>query len=87
MKKVLERELATLKKEHKRLEREHMGKFVLIHGDEVVNVFDYFETAANEGLRQFGRKPFLIRRVGENTVELPVAVVYGLTDAHPANPD
>ena len=87
MTKVLDRELATLKKEREHLEREHMGKFVLIHGDEVVNVFDDFETAANEGLRQFGRKPFLIRRVGENTIELPIAVVYGLTDVYPASPD
>lgn len=87
MTKVLERELATLKNERERLEREHMGKFVLIHGDEVVNVFDNFETAASEGLRQFGRNPFLIRRIGEDTVEVPIAVVYGLTDVHPTNPD
>ena len=78
-KKPLEAELATLERERGRLEKEHKGKFVLVHGDEVVGTYDTFATAADEGLRRFGEKPFLIRQIGSNTVELPPAVVYGLT--------
>ena len=84
---VLKRELATLKKERARLEREHMGEFVLIHGTKVVGTFDTFEKAATDGLYRFGRKPFLIRRVGANTIEIPAAVLYGLTGAYPASSD
>lgn len=83
MPKVLERELATFEKERERLEREHSGKFVLIHGDEAIGTYDSFDTAADEGLRRFGREPFLIRQVGEAPVELPTALIYGLTSANP----
>ncbi len=85
MSKVLARELATLERDRRRLEKEHMGKFVLIHGDEVVNTYDNFEAAATEGVRRFGRAPFLIRRIGKDVMELPPAVVYGLTNANPTS--
>ena len=85
MTKVLQAELATLAREKEHLEREHKGKFVLIQGDEVIDAFDAFETAADEGLNRFGRKPFLIRQIGEEAVELPPAVIYGLTRANPSN--
>jgi len=81
--KVLERELATLEKERNRLKREHAGKFVLIHGGEVIGTYDDFDKAADEGIRLFGREPFLIRQVGAKPVEIPAALVYGLTGANP----
>ena len=83
MPKVLERELATFDKERKHLEREHSGKFVLIHGDKVVGTYDDFDKAADEGIRLFGREPFLIRQVGGKPVEIPAALLYGLTSANP----
>ena len=78
----LDTELQTLKKHQAHLEQEHAGKFVLIHGHEVVNTFDSFENAAWEGRRQFGDGPFLIREIGINEIRLSPAVVYGLTRAH-----
>lgn len=83
MSKILEVELATLEKRRKHLEQEHAGKFVLIHANDVVGTYDDFEKAADEGLRQFGREPFLIRQIGQEALSLPVAVVYGLTVASP----
>ena len=83
MTKILDAELQTFEKKRKYLEREHNGKFVLIRADEIIGTYDDFEKAADEGVRQFGRKPFLIRRVGEEPLELPPAVVYGLTRAGP----
>ncbi len=83
MPKVLERELVTFEKKCKHLEREHSGKFVLIHGDEVVGTYDDFDKAADEGIRLFDREPFLIRQVGGKPVEIPAALLYGLTSANP----
>lgn len=83
MSNILERELETFEKNRKHLEEEHSGKFVLISEDKVIGTYDNFETAADEGLRQFGRTPFLIRRVGETKIELPTALLYGITGANP----
>ena len=77
--KVLKDELATYEKERKRLEKEHLGKFVLIHGDEVIDTFDNFQNAADEGLRRFGDAPFLIRQIGREEAHLSPAVIFGLT--------
>ena len=79
----LEQERATFDREREHLEKEHHGKFVLIHGSEVVDTFDTFEAAADEGLRQFEPGTFLIRRVGAERDSLPVSVVYGLSSARP----
>jgi hypothetical protein len=39
------------------------GQFVLIHGEDLVGVFETEAEAFGEGARQFGRGPFLIRQV------------------------
>lgn len=80
---VLDRELKAFENNKAHLEREHAGKFVLIHGDELIGTFDAFEAAAEEGLRRFGYEPFLVRRIGVPDPNLSVAVAYGLTDANP----
>lgn len=79
----LEREIATFEREREHLEREHLGKYALVHGDKLIDTYDDFETAADEGLKRFGDSPFLIRRVGEEKLTLSPAVLYGLTGAHP----
>ena len=40
-----------------------LGRFVLIHGDELVGVFDTDAEALVEGARRFGREAFLVRQV------------------------
>jgi hypothetical protein len=77
----LTREIATFDRERERLEREHVGKFVLIRGDEVIGTYDAFQTAADEGLRRFGNTPFLIREIGRRDYTLSPAIMYGLTIA------
>jgi hypothetical protein len=52
---VLERELATFERERKHLEREHLGKFVLVRDDQIIGTFDTFDAAAEEALRRFGQ--------------------------------
>jgi len=39
------------------------GKFILIHGAEVVGVFDAESDAIREGYERFGNVPFLVKRV------------------------
>ena len=83
MAKPLDVELKTLQKHQEELEREHAGKFVLIHGNEVIGTYDEFETAADEGLRLFGESPFLIRQLAQPPVTIPDSVLLGLTVANP----
>lgn len=39
------------------------GKFALVHGDTLVDVFGSYEDALREGYRQFGMKPFLVKQI------------------------
>ncbi|MGH7559109.1 MAG: hypothetical protein ACREMD_15280 [Gemmatimonadota bacterium] len=60
---ALEREKETYRAKRAELEP-HQGKFVLIHGDTVVDVFDTYADAIRHGYRQFGAKdPFLVKRI------------------------
>jgi hypothetical protein len=58
------------------LESQNMGKWVLIHNRELVGVYDSFEIAAENAVRQFGRGPYLIRQVGAPPITLPASVMY-----------
>ena len=60
---ALERELATYKAKLGEL-KEHEGKFVLIHGDDVLDFFSSYEDAIKEGYKRFGvADPFLVKQV------------------------
>lgn len=39
------------------------GKFVLIHGDEVIDVYDTYEDALKTGYDKYGLKPFLVKKI------------------------
>ena len=39
------------------------GKFVLIHGDDVVGTFDSYEDALNSGYERFALAPFLVKQI------------------------
>ena len=41
----------------------HEGKFVLIHDEEVVDVYDSYEDAIKEGCAKFGLTPFLVKQI------------------------
>ena len=42
---------------------QHEGKFALIHGEEVVDVFGTYEDAIKEGYSRFKFEPFLVRQI------------------------
>lgn len=58
----LERELATYRDKLPELVQ-HEGKYVLIHGDSVVDTFASYQDALRQGYRQFGLEPFLVKQI------------------------
>jgi hypothetical protein len=59
---ALEKELATYKARLGEL-KEHQGKYVLIHGDEVVDFYVAYEDAIKAGYEKFKLEPFLVKQV------------------------
>ncbi len=61
---TLEREIETYRQKLPEL-LPHKGKYVVIHGSEVVGVFDGFEDALRVGYERFGNEAFLVRKISE----------------------
>jgi hypothetical protein len=59
---ALEKELETYQAKLANM-REHEGKFVLIHGEDVVDYFSTYEDAIKAGYQRFKLEPFLVKRV------------------------
>jgi hypothetical protein len=70
---MLETELKTFKANHARLLGEHRDKFVLIKGDDVIDVFSSIDDALKRGYDLFEGEPFLVKQV------LEVEVTYNFT--------
>lgn len=64
---ALETELATYKAKLNEW-REHEGKFVLIHGTDVVEFFESYQDAIKVGYDKFKLEPFLVKQI--HTVEV-----------------
>lgn len=78
----LEKELTAYKGLQAELEARQKGKWVVIHEDKLIGVFDHFEPAAAEAVKLFGRGPYLIRQVGAGDLILPASVMYRLLPEH-----
>lgn len=59
---ALEKELATYKAKLPEL-KAHVGKYVLIQGDDVIDTFNTYEDALKEGYSKAGLAPFLVKRI------------------------
>jgi len=59
---ALERELAAYKAKLAELAANE-GKFALVHGDQVVDVFETYADAIKEGYSKFGLDPFLVKQI------------------------
>lgn len=59
---ALETELATYRAKLPEL-KEHEGKFVLIHGSDVIDTFSSYDDAIKEGYSKFGLQPFLVKQI------------------------
>lgn len=56
--------------------REHMGKWAVVRNSQLIGIFDSFEIAAAEAVRQFGSGPYLIRQIGAPPVSIPASLMY-----------
>ena len=59
------------------MEVDYFGKWVVFHDEEFIGSYDDFEDAAVAAVQQFGRGPYLIKRVGEAPHILPASALYG----------
>ena len=75
---VLETEMKTYDKQRDRLLSAHEGKYVLIHGDQVVGAYESKMDAIMLGYQKFGNVPFLVKQVLR--VEIPESFVSGFVD-------
>jgi len=62
---ALEKELERYTKMKPELLKNHKDKFVLIRGEEFIGAYDSAENAYTEGVKRFGREPFLVKKVTE----------------------
>jgi hypothetical protein len=75
-------EIAAFDARRAELERDHLGKFVVFHGGQLVGSFDNLDNAAHEAVTRFGRGPYLIRRVGDPTsMAIPTSVAFRMSSA------
>jgi hypothetical protein len=58
----LEKELATYKRLLPTL-RDQEGRFALIAGDDLLGTFDTYSDALDEGYREKGLSPFLVKKI------------------------
>jgi hypothetical protein len=63
---ALEQELATFESMKAELIKNHDGKFALIKGTEFFGSFDTPTNAYQEGINQFGKDLFLVKRISES---------------------
>ena len=78
----LSEEIAAYERMRDVLEADHFGQWVIVHDEKVFGTYDDFQEAADVAVRNFGRGPFLLRRIGEPPLTLPASVLY-----HPVNAD
>jgi len=60
---ILDREMATFRANLPELLVQHAGRFVLIHGDDVVGVWDTKDRALEEGYERFLPEAFLVKQI------------------------
>ena len=63
---VLEKEIRFFYKVKPDLVKTHQGKIALIKNEQLVNTFTTLKEAYREGIKRFGREPFLIKAVEES---------------------
>ena len=60
---ALERERETYRSRLQELTEENAGRFVLIQGGQVVDIFTDYESAIKAGYKAFGLDPFLVKKI------------------------
>ena len=67
---LLEQELKTYQEHKSDLVGKSKGKFVLIKGDQIIEVFENRFDAIRNGYERFGNVPFLVKQIRETEIPL-----------------
>ena len=79
---ILEKEFRFFQSKREEWLKNYRGKFVLIKGEEFIDVFSTFEDAYKEGVKRYGNQPFFIKKVEEEPIETLPALTLGVIHAH-----
>lgn len=73
---VLEKELETFRELLPLLKAEYEGKFALVHGGDLIDLFASYEDAIKAGYSRFDLEPFLVKQIhGLERVQLITRLV------------
>ena len=64
-KSILAEEIETYEKNKVYLLENHSGKFVLIKGDKIIDIYETKNDAIKVGIDKFGNSPFLVKKISE----------------------
>lgn len=78
----LTEEIKAYEEKRRELERDHFGKWVVVHDKEIVDFYETFQDAVTEAVDRFGAGPYLIREIGAGPVTLPASVLYNPVASH-----
>ena len=67
----LDVEIAAYEGMQEELESKHHLEWAVIHGEELIGIYEDFQVAADQAVRRFGRGPCLIRQIGAPPIVLP----------------
>lgn len=59
---ALEKELTTYRIKLREI-KENDGKYVLVHGTDIVGIFDTYKDAVKEGYAKFKLEPFMVKQI------------------------
>lgn len=77
---VLSKEQDAYEARREELERDHDGKWVVFHGEELVGIYGDFQDAAEDALHKLGLGPYLIEQVGEPLPQVRSFLLYTPVD-------
>ncbi|MDP3491610.1 MAG: hypothetical protein Q8R82_00735 [Hyphomonadaceae bacterium] len=73
----LDRDIAAYMAMQERYESEYLGQWIVVFDEKAVGVYASFEEAGEAAFELFGDGPYLIRRIGERTANLPDSIIFG----------
>lgn len=69
---TIKTEISAYKKIQGELEAKHLGKWVVVHDEQLIGVYESFENAGVDAIAKFDRGPYLIHQVGKPfEIQLP----------------
>lgn len=69
---TIKTEIAAYKKMQSELEAKYLGKWVVVHDEQLIGVYESLQNAGVDAIAKFDRGPYLIHQVGKSfEIQLP----------------